>query len=222
MKGHSNQFVYNIFKKYAEGEACYVKIINHSSHPIEYFIAGTQKMHIGDCELKNISTQQGCDCTRGIPYFLHPRPLYRNAPIYYLLHPERKVNMTNLQILKYGEGKKYSCFQTGISFNDNVVGDITLSKPFSIQEVMKLYRAEFINSNDTVLYTDYKSIQENVRLSKWPSFGNNKDNYATIYYGKIDPAKTFIGSKNTPILNFLYDESITDILTIQNMEPEQW
>jgi hypothetical protein len=221
MKGHSDLFKYNIFKKYGEGEACYVKIINYSNKPIEYFIAGTQKLHIGDCKFRNLSKQQGCDCALGITY--HPRPIYKNAPIYYLLHPEKKTNVSNLQVIVGYKDEEYLCSETGISFKGNTVGNIQLNSPFSIEDAMKIYRAEYNSSTDTIMYWEYAFKYQGLRLSNSSSIQDRNSNYSNIYYEKILPGGIFKSSKKNPVLNLLEDVDQNDIVTLSgNMEPEQW
>ena len=221
-KGHSNIFRYEIFPKFDQGEACYVKIINHSNHPIEYFIAGTQNAYVGDCREDNKSMQQGCDCSLGISSYF-PRPIYKNAPTYYLLHPDKKINLSNLQIIKYNSGPQYSCFETGISYKDNQVGEISLNKPFSIEEVMKLYSSEYSGSKDTIMYKRIENKFSGSRLKNSSTNLQPGHVVADVYYGKIAPNSTFNSSLKTPVINLPSDESFNNkIILDNNREPEKW
>lgn len=217
---HSNTFRYLIYKKYGIAENSFVKIINHSTKPIEYFIAGTQNLVYGDCDGLEKSLSDGCDCNLRIVH--SPRPIFNNAPIYYLLHPDRKVNVSNLQVLRYEVDNKYSCYETGISFINNKVGNVTVNIPYTLSEVTKLYRNEYAGSKDTILYLSYLTKHQNTRLKNWPIKIPAGAIPIADYYGVIGPGVTFQSVRSTPVLNIPDDLDYNGVSSVDDIEPDKW
>lgn len=221
-KGNRTSHYYLVRYKYTEGQVGYLKIINHSDKPIEYFIAGTQNLHYGeDCSTYKSSLTVGCNCQLGINEA--PRPIYKNAPIYYLLKPAKIPNLDNLQVIKRENGNDYSCYKNNITFKGNIIGDLVVNTPFKVEDVMKLYRAEFNSSKDTLLYNSFLARYSNTRLTKFnPGFGLQSGIVGSpVYYRKIAPQSTFSSSQHDPIINLIEDNSFGDFVKVDD-KPDQF
>ena len=107
-----------------------MKIKNHGTDPIEYFIAGTHKLRTHGYNNKN----DLIDIT--------PRVLYNNTPIYYMLFPEKTY-----------KGELYTCITPICNEVERV--SFQVNEYYTVEDVMKLYRAEYNNSLDTILTYKY-------------------------------------------------------------------
>lgn len=155
---------------YTEGGDSYLRIINHSSNPIEMFV-------VQNLPIKIYKTEGTfCDCPKNPENIVrYPIPLYQKAPIYYLLYPDRVPNLIGLNVLEDN-----CCKVRNLSYTPTQVGDITLTRAWTVEEVMKLYRAEYRKSSDTVLYKYYTSPQE-TRISTYKKYYLNEQNTVSYY-----------------------------------------
>jgi hypothetical protein len=167
---------------YEEGGAEYFRIVNHSpDKSVEFFLAGAQ----------DIETLDNDSFLAVIPSVY-----YRNAPILYLLFPERKYhkNLVNGDETFFFEG--------------NRCGDIELTSAWSANDVVQLYRAEHRLSPDTILYVDV-SIPSYSRMSR-PA--DNRSHLANrTFYGTISPGEQFKGDTNFWLLAtaWMFDDYFT-------------
>lgn len=155
---------------YAEGGAEYFRIVNHSpDKPVEFFLAGAQDVKMQDND----------------PSFVEviPNVYYRNAPILYLLYPDRKYhkNLVNGNATFFFEG--------------NRCGDIELASAWSVADVVKLYRAEYRLSPDTVLHVDLWGTPNAGRMRN-PDISSKPRLENRTFYGKILPGEQFQGNAN--------------------------
>ncbi|MDR0746129.1 MAG: hypothetical protein LBF17_06520, partial [Mediterranea sp.] len=166
--------------QYEETGAEYLRIINHSTDKsIEFFIAGAQEMKTN-----------GSGCNGWGVIDVMPTIYYKHAPVYYLLFPERKYTQ-NLQ------GNSFDCSET-FYFEGNRCGDLELDQAWSVEEVMALYRAEYNNSLDVMLYIDIH-FDDLGRLNKAIDSGNPHVKYKR-FYGVIMPGEKLKGGADTPLL----------------------
>jgi hypothetical protein len=170
---------------YEEGGAEYFRIINHSTDkPIEFFIAGTQ-----DVVTYTNEPIMGAE--------ILPSVYYKKAPIYYLLFPDKKYpkNLINGGEVFYFEG--------------NRCGDIELISAWSVEDVVKLYKAEYNHSPDTLLYVDIPASNDGGRMTN-PSKYNNDRFRDKIFYGAIPPQGQLKGDEKIWLLAtpWIFDDMI--------------
>ncbi|GHU96394.1 hypothetical protein FACS1894156_7410 [Bacteroidia bacterium] len=177
----NNGYILQIKHQYNEGGAEYFRIINHSTDkPIEYFIAGAQ-----DIKVRPI----------GGEVIVFPSVYFRNAPICYLLHPERKFAHN---VIFYGET---------LYFEGNRCGDIELTSAWSVDDVMKLYRAEYNRSSDTLLYVDMRTIENNGRMTNPPKYDQRLRD--KIFYGTIPPQGQLKGEDTWLLATpYIFDDNL--------------
>jgi hypothetical protein len=132
-----------------------------------------------------------------------PTIYYKHAPVYYLLFPERKYTQ-NLQ------GNSFDCNEV-FYFEGNRCGDLEMDQKWSVEEVMALYRAEYNNSSDVMLYID-NHFDDFGRLSKVLHSGNSYAKYKR-FYGVIMPGEELKGSVDTPLLATpsLFDDDLQHV-----------
>ena len=137
---------------YGTGGAEFMKIINHSTNTLEYFIAGTQDTSTISLHDYGINVPNGTNPPSTRTTVITPFVQYNNAPIYYLLNPDKKPN-TNLYSLIIDDNKNYTGKYNVLTLqsNPNQIGNLQVSQAWSIGDVMKLYRAEYRQSTDTIL-----------------------------------------------------------------------
>jgi len=161
-------YVKTLLRDFEEGGAEYLRIINHSQDkPVEFFFAGTQEGLTNNGDL------------------LIPSVWYKNAPIYYLLFPNRKPyqNIIFGGIIFYFEGDR--------------IGDLIVTEAWSIEEVHALYCAEYARSNEIMLIvdSDYRMIDlVEGKISGWNQYQGN------IFHGVIEPGKELLGNEKIWLL----------------------
>src|SRR5574344_154661 len=167
---------------YGEADSEYLRIINHSTDKtIEYFIAGSREMETSDKD-------KGCN---GLPLIkTMPAVYYKHAPIYYLLFPNKKYTQ-NVQ------GNAADC-NDHFYFEGNRCGDLILEKPWSVDEVMNLYRSEYRNSPDIRL--DIEVYWGD--LGRMTQIINSGKPYIQFkrFYGTIMPGEELRGNNSLPLL----------------------
>jgi hypothetical protein len=158
-----------LLRSFEEGGAEYFRIINHSpDKQVEFFLAGylVEDIH-----------------GRFIPDIW-----YRNAPVYYLLQPERKPS----------ENFYYLPAEIVVYFEGDRIGDLTVTDAWSIEEVTALYRAEYARSNE-------------IRLTVWGIFrlidvvdglieSDWERGRGAVLYGFIKPGEELQGNENIWLL----------------------
>jgi hypothetical protein len=166
-KKHDEYYALTLKRSYEEGGADYFRIVNHSTDKtVEFFLAGAQDVATSE-ENGKIYAE------------VLPSVLYRYAPIYYLLYPDKKYhqNVIGWENVYYFEGSR--------------CGDLALTSAWSVDEVMQLYRAEYRQSADTILYETIPMAAANIRMT-------DKSEYKWGYrkfYGAIPPGEEFKGNE---------------------------
>lgn len=187
--GHSNNHSkykvdgYELVIQHSYGKTSgeYLRIINHSTDKtIEFFIAGSRDMET--------ETEKGYS---GFPEIkTMPAVYYRHAPIYYLLYPEKKYTQ-NVQ------GYPSNCNDI-FHFEGNKCGDLVLDKPWSVDEVMNLYRSEYRKSPDIRLDVEV-NWGDLGRMTEIINSGKPYIQYKR-FYGTIMPGEELKGDNSLPLL----------------------
>jgi len=154
----------------------YLRIINHSEDKtIEYFIAGSQDVqsYKAECHLDFVKVL--------------PNVCYKKAPVYYLLFPEKK-HTGNLSV------NDFDCSEI-LYFEGDRCGDLKLTSAWDVNDVAKLYRAEFNKSRDTVLHLDSERF-DYARLSELPKMYHRPDLKVEHLYGAVSPKNKLEGNAN--------------------------
>jgi hypothetical protein len=174
-KKHDVSYRLTLKRSYEEGGADYFRIVNHSTDKtVEFFLAGAQDVKEADSKNENGVAEAK----------ILPSVYYRNAPIYYLLYPDKKHhrNLTIHGVVFYFEG--------------NRCGDLELTSAWSVDDVMQLYRAEYRRSPDTLLSVDVIEAQSRGRMTSKPVYKHDYRMENGTFYGVIPPEGQFRGDEN--------------------------
>lgn len=147
----------------------YLSIKNLSSEMLEYCVIGNNKITF-DSENVVKST---------------PLPIYKGAPILSLLKPDEIV-YDPILVAKYEDG--IIRHKKQMTLKKPTFGDITLTNPYTLQEIMTLYREEATNGK-----TLYASLEDYVNDRK--TMGKNN------LFGYIYPGKTLDNNGQIWFLN---------------------
>jgi len=164
-----DKYSYVLVRDFEEGGAEYLRIINHSpDKTIEFFFAGAHEGEVrGSRNLPDVR--------------------YKNAPIYYLLYPERKPakdhNIPGDRII-YFEGDR--------------IGDLVVTQAWTAEEVCALYRAEYVRSEEIKLTAIYGNRIIGYVEGNDPN--ERKGFLGSIFYGKLSPQEELRGSEKTWLL----------------------
>ena len=101
---------------------------------------------------------------------------------------------------------------TPLNFSENRIGDLTIIEPWSIEEVMKLYRAEYHQSIDTVLQIKFSAKWEN-----YPRLSLLGEKYEGGYIWQYEAKPQYYG-KNT-FQEIPYKPAIKFLLIIMYVIP---
>jgi hypothetical protein len=156
-----------LLRDFEEGGAEYLRIINHSlDKQVEFFFVDTY-INLRD------------------EYPIIPEIRYKNAPVYFLLYPERKpagnIHFDNSYV---------------IYFEGDHIGDLTVTEAWSEDNVAALYREEYARANNAeLMFTVHRiiDIAEGMIDGLEYYFGN-------IFYGIIEPEKELHGNEKTWLL----------------------
>lgn len=183
---------------YNEGGSAYLEILNHSSKSIEYGIIGNQETVL--------STFKG-NCKEGI--WTHPRVVFNDLPLLYWLYPD-KNKIWGTYIISDKRGVSY-CESPKTTWSKNF-------QPLTIEDIIKIYRAEYNNSPDTVLYVNLRDqfnssfafTQDKTRLHKIPlTDGTSRIQNVVHYYGKIKPQESFKANQYVPTIAVPLEDDCT-------------
>lgn len=183
-------YILTLKHDYSEGGAEHFQIINHSSNKsVEYFVVGAQ-----DLVLSKNSEERWIE--------ILPSLFYKKAPLYYLLFPERK----------FGKNGKYR--GEVFHFEGDRCGDLVLTEAWSAEEVAKLFRAEYRNSPDTILYLDGSYFDKRLyRLvnADEKEISNVSHIAGKKFYGHIAPQDTLKADKDFWLIAtpWMFDETMT-------------
>ena len=187
-KGPTNFFKL-LIRDYEEGGAEFLRIINHSSDkPVEFFLAGAQ---MGKSRKSNTIVPWVC---------------YKNAPVYFLLYPDKKYTENaywNGKVTHYFEGDR--------------IGDLIVTEAWTVDEVAALYRAEYAYSNTVQL-----TLGTTDRLMDYINgIDASRQFRDSIFYGSIQPGEEFRGNERLWLLTALpMFESIYDSGSLPYVERE--
>ncbi len=193
---------------YIAGGSHFLRIINHGASPIEYFIAGNHKIMAYDLNEKYSRASSSSIPPVTTSFSLLPEVLFKNVPIKYLLFPEKKP-LDDMYYLDYSITDGSYTYEGRIDtlhFADNRIGDVTVTKPWSVEELMKLYRAEYHQSIDTLLQIKFLAEWETYpRLSRLGDKYNggyiSQYEAKPQYYGEILAGDSLQSSDNIPFIN---------------------
>jgi hypothetical protein len=156
-----------LHRNFAEGGAEYFRVVNHSPDKVvEFFLVGT------------FTDLSGAFFSGAASI---PDIWYRNAPVYFLLHPERKPD------------RNITAFGNVIIFEGYRIGDITVTDPWSIEKVANLYRAEFSRCAKVQLMFRLHRVIELVEDSRGTFSGRT-------FFGAIEPGGELRGNENLWLL----------------------
>ena len=151
---------------------------------IEFFVAGSQDMWPSKKEVNGMNK-----------IIRMPAVVYRHAPIYYLLFPEKKYTKN----LVYNDTIYY--------FEGNRCGDLTLDKAWTAEEVMALYRAEFVGSKRGQLYyNQWRTLSEEATTDYGGKMNRDAPyQQASIkYYGVLGPNES-VGAEDKGMIILAID-----------------
>ena len=150
---------------------------------MEFFIAGT---HTGETKTWYSFSNDTKPAQLWTPI---PSVQYKKAPIFFLLFPEKKYP-NNVPV-----------FNEIWRFEGNRIGDLTVTEPWNINEIIALYRAEYARSDDVQLIIDrhhrYR-LMDYVEgtLPGWTGGVTGYDNF----YGFIEAGEELRGSETLWLL----------------------
>lgn len=196
---------------YCKSGSHYLKIKNHSDKPIEYFIAGTQPIiYEKYVDSYGLKTPEGIDLQKFIKS--SPVPIFNDAPIYYLLFPEKRPLKDGFirRTTKWTEKKDQVIIEEvtakRIKFTGDNCGDLKINPPWSIEQVMAIYKKEYLKNSETKMYMNYNDAGP-VHPKRLAEAETNNDYGGTkrqILYGKIASRETLQNTGQIWILNTPY------------------
>lgn len=200
---------------YDMGGAEYMKIINHGSNPIEYFIAGTQDtVSLALSKLGVNTSDPTLPAIRTID--IMPFVQYNNTPIYYLLHPDKipHADLFNIHLYLPPAVNNNNFSYTGVydiltkKSDPTWCGNLHITQAWSVEDVMKLYRAEYKQSTDTALMLCFDYIKDSydrpladrrISTGYGGKIGLNIQSNAK-FYGMIQPNDTLQAAATAPLI----------------------
>ncbi|MDR2070837.1 MAG: hypothetical protein LBP81_05420 [Treponema sp.] len=209
-KGMTNSYfttyTETLHRDWEEGGAEYLRIINHSpDKTVEFFFAGGQELPESAAAAAYKMWRPSFESSIGYLPAVH----YKMAPVQYLLFPDRRP------------GYNYQ-FQDDFPtyyFEGNRCGDFIVTKPWTVDEIAALYRAEYNRSNTIILYIDgdYSSVDEETsyRMIDYVQ-GRVKPHHVihsyldAKFWGTIKPGETLKGDDKIGLLAtcFMYTDEI--------------
>lgn len=212
---------------YSDNQTHYMKIINHGTKPVEFFIVGNHPLKTYDLN----KVYAGPFIEKGdnhvvppitITTDLLPEVFYKGTPVKYLLFPEIKPKTNMYKIYKDGvyskDGKEYYGY-SGIDtlfFENNRCGNLIVDKAWPVSEVITLYRAEYKGSNDTILTISYCGAKDDFQKNRISSgaeknYSETKTNpVKPLYYGVIPAGGTIQSSEQIPFITHVNYEYYHD------------
>jgi len=196
---------------YSKGGSDYMEIVNNGNSDIEYFIVGNQP--IKEYDLRNLyAGADGHAAPTNIITDLMPEVFYKKAPVKYLLFPDLKPKedkyIVNIDGLVGKGNKTYYMYKSTdtVFLKGNQCGEQSVNSAWSIKDVMKLFRAEYNMSNDTILTIAYPVdgyLAKDIRISlgsvKYYE-GFKKKTIIPQYHGFIVGHSTLESSERIPFI----------------------
>ncbi|MBM0649397.1 hypothetical protein JMN10_03500 [Capnocytophaga genosp. AHN8471] len=192
--GTTRRFHQNELKRnYTPRGADYLSIKNLSSVAIEYAVIGNQKLEfLSANEIANSSdivNKNQIDKTKVVKYLGGANPIYKATPVLYLIKPEL-APQTTVYVLKgiyVADGGVSGREAVAVPLKTPNFGEIVANTPFSVAEVLSLYKQEYTYGN--TLYPNYDAYMG--RDTKDPNDRSIlQKNYRIKHYGVVSAGES--------------------------------
>ena len=192
--GTTRRFHQNELKRnYTPRGADYLSIKNLSSVAIEYAVVGNQKLEfLSANEIANSSdivNKNQIDKTKVVKYLSGAAPVYKATSVLYLIKPEL-APQTTVYVTKgiYApDGGVSGREAVAVPLKTPNFGEIVANTPFSVAEVLSLYKQEYTYGN--TLYPNYDAYMG--RNTKDPNDRSIlQQNYKIKHYGIVSAGKS--------------------------------
>ena len=192
--GTTRRFHQNELKRnYTPRGADYLSIKNLSSVAIEYAVVGNQKLEfLSANEIANSSdivNKNQIDKTKVVKYLSGANPIYKATPVLYLIKPEL-APQTTVYVLKgiyAADGGVSGREAVAVPLKTPNFGEIVTNTPFSVAEVLSLYKQEYTYGN--TLYPNYDAYMG--RNTKDPNDRSIlQKNYRIKHYGVVSAGES--------------------------------
>ena len=195
INNRTNEVGYSsIIRNYSPKGADYLSIKNLSDVDLEYSVVGNQPLrYYSVSEINNwsnLSNKNQIDKSNVVKE--SPTPIYRGTPILYLLKPELAPQKEVYVPWAFGKCNGVSCAISDvqaklISLKTPVFGDVTANSPFSISQIIGIYKQEYSDGN--TLFEDYQLYRRGQISSANESIISNR--FMKIkHYGTISAGQT--------------------------------
>ena len=180
-------------RNYTPRGADYLLIKNLSSVAIEYAVIGNQKLEFLPAdEIANSSdivNKNQIDKTKVVKYPSGAAPVYKATSVLYLIKPEL-APQTTVYVLKgiySSEGGVSGNKAVAVPLKTPNFGEIVANTPFSVAEVLSLYKQEYTYGN--TLYPNYNAYMG--RNTKDPNDRSIlQHNYKIKHYGIVSAGES--------------------------------
>ena len=180
-------------RNYTPRGADYLSIKNLSSVAIEYAVIGNQKLEFLPAdEIANSSdivNKNQIDKTKVVKYPSGAAPVYKATSVLYLIKPEL-APQTTVYVLKgiySSEGGVSGNKAVAVPLKTPNFGEIVANTPFSVAEVLSLYKQEYTYGN--TLYPNYDAYMG--RDTKDPNDRSIlQHNYKIKHYGVVSAGES--------------------------------
>ena len=192
--GTTRRFHQNELKRnYTPLGADYLSIKNLSSVAIEYAVIGNQKLEFSSAnEIANSSdivNKNQIDKTKVVKYPSGAAPIYKATSVLYLIKPEL-APQTTVYVTKgiYApDGGVSGREAVAVPLKTPNFGEIVANTPFSVAEVLSLYKQEYTYGN--TLYPNYDAYMG--RNTKDPNDRSIlQKNYRIKHYGVVSAGES--------------------------------
>ena len=180
-------------RNYTPRGADYLSIKNLSSVAIEYAVIGNQKLEFSSAnEIANSSdivNKNQIDKTKVVKYLSGAAPVYKATSVLYLIKPEL-APQTTVYVTKgiYApDGGVSGREAVAVPLKTPNFGEIVANTPFSVAEVLSLYKQEYTYGN--TLYPNYDAYMG--RDTKDPNDRSIlQHNYKIKHYGIVSAGES--------------------------------
>ena len=192
--GTTRRFHQNELKRnYTPRGADYLSIKNLSSVAIEYAIIGNQELEYDPIQKitdrSDIINKNEIDKSKVVKYLGGANPIYKATPVLYLIKPEL-APQTTVYVLKgiySSEGGVSGNKAVAVPLKTPNFGEIVANTPFSVAEVLSLYKQEYTYGN--TLYPNYDAYMG--RDTKDPNDRSIlQHNYKIKHYGVVSAGES--------------------------------
>ena len=180
-------------RNYTPRGADYLSIKNLSSVTIEYAVIGNQKLEfLSANEIANSSdivNKNQIDKTKVVKYLSGAAPVYKATSVLYLIKPEL-APQTTVYVTKgiyAADGGVSGREAVAVPLKTPNFGEIVANTPFSVAEVLSLYKQEYTYGN--TLYPNYDAYMG--RNTKDPNDRSIlQKNYRIKHYGVVSAGES--------------------------------